>query len=119
MRRELAICEQYQVSHSHYMGGPNDWTALDRAKAESYAEWKLDTCHRCGTRPEQWDHRRGGHQNAYIAEVDECRGCLLLDEMREQLPKDSKGVDVYLIPNPDLEKLLARQKTATEKREVA
>jgi hypothetical protein len=102
LRRELAVCETYQISHSHYMGGPARWTDLDRAKAEAYAEWRLGTCCRCGTRAEDWDPKQGGHRHAYIADVDVCRGCELLDELREQLPKDVKGADVVLIPNPKL-----------------
>jgi hypothetical protein len=91
-----------QISHSHYLGGPAAWTDADRALAEAYVEWKNGFCPDCGTREEMWDPKQGGHRHAMVAETHRCPGCELKEQLRSQLPSDSKGVHVRLVPNPEL-----------------
>lgn len=76
----MAICHQYGIPHSFYLGGPLLWTEDDRDKAAAYAELLRQTCNGCGTRAEEWNPEQGGDRRAYIAEVRVCPGC----EVRER-----------------------------------
>jgi hypothetical protein len=49
-----------------------------------------------------WDPKQGGHRHAMVAETHRCPGCELKEQLRSQLPSDSKGVHVRLVPNPEL-----------------
>jgi hypothetical protein len=106
LRGELAICETYQISHSHYLGGPALWTPEDRAKVEAYAEWKSGLCSGCGTHEDWWDPDKGGHRFAFVTETNRCPGCEIKAQEQDQIPKDAKGITVFLVPNPELAELL-------------
>lgn len=98
----MAVCEKYQISHSHYLGGPAEWTAADRAKAEAYAAWEREACGSCGTHPDWWDPEKGGHRYAFVADAQRCPGCEVKEQLRDQIDNDAKGIHVCLIPNEDL-----------------
>jgi hypothetical protein len=34
-----------------------------------------DRCSACGTHPDDWDPKRGGHPHAYVAAIVDCPGC--------------------------------------------
>lgn len=102
MRSELAICETYQISHSHYLGGPPVWTAEDRSKVEALAEWKAGVCSGCGTHEDWWDRAKGGHPFAFITDTHRCPGCEIKAQEQDQIPAHVKGVTVHLIPNPEV-----------------
>lgn len=78
------------------------WTPLDRAKAEEYAAWKAAACPGCGTREDEWDPKRGGHRFAFVASTHRCPGCELKEMERDQIPENTKGIKIGLIPNPEL-----------------
>lgn len=99
----MAVCETMQISHSHYLGGPPSWSADDRAKVEAYRDWKQGVCPSCGTHADWWDPANGGHRFAFIADTFRCAGCEIKEETRDQIPKDTKGVHVFLTPNPELQ----------------
>lgn len=109
LRRELALCAKYRISHSHFLGGPDLWTPADRALAQAYEEWEQGNCSGCGTRREWWDPARGGHRHAMIADTDRCPGCEVKEQLRDQIPKDAKGVHVFLRPNPDVMKKILEE----------
>ena len=68
---ELALCERLGVSHSHFLGGPVDWTAQDREKALALHRFKASLCPcGCGTERSEWDPEQGGHEEAYIGQID-------------------------------------------------
>jgi hypothetical protein len=102
LRAELAICEEYRISHSHYLGGPSTWTPEDRAKVVAYRAWQAGLCGSCRTREEWFDPKRGGHRAAMIAETHRCPGCQLEAEERKNIPSEALGVHVRLVPNPGL-----------------
>lgn len=41
-----------------------------------------ETCKSCGTRPAEWDPKRGGDMHAYSAELGHCRGCAAIEQRR-------------------------------------
>lgn len=104
MRSQLDICERHGISHSHYLGGPQLWTDLDREKVEAYKLWKSEACQKCGTHPDWWDPAKGGDRNAFIATDRRCPGCEVFEELHDQVHKGgrARGVQVHLIPNPRL-----------------
>lgn len=104
LRTELAVCERYQISHSHFLGGPDVWTVLDREKAKQYAAWIAEQCPSCGTRERDWKPEMGGNRFAFVGDAYRCPGCELKEMERENLPDDAKGIHVGLVPNPELTK---------------
>lgn len=102
LRRELALCERLGISHSHFLGGPDRWTDLDRVNALEHASWKQECCSHCGTHPDWWDPEKGGHPNALVADSWRCPGCEILAQLDEQIPSNAKGVHTYLAPNREL-----------------
>jgi hypothetical protein len=95
----LEVCEVFQIPHSHYLGGPLQWTDLDREKAEMYLAWKREVCPDCGTRESEWDPEQGGHRHAFISGNRRCAGCELLESERDAIDDDEKGIKVFLTPN--------------------
>lgn len=102
MRRELGACERLGISHSHYLGGPPRWTHEDRAKVEAYEDWKANLCPSCNTHADWWDPAKGGHRFAFVTDSYRCPGCELKEQERDQIPDKTKGVHVFLTPNPEL-----------------
>lgn len=104
MRADLALCEQFQISHSHFLGGPDEWTELDRAKAKAFRAYKNSRCPDCGTAPEEWVPKQGGHREAYIADVTFCPGCARIGEMRDSLDEAARkrGPHLHLRPRADV-----------------
>lgn len=95
------MCESYRIPHSHFLGGPNTWSQLDRDKALWHASWKAGVCSGCGTHPDEWDPDKGGSRAAYEAVKIRCAGCAATEQLREatesQKTKD-RGVRVELRP---------------------
>jgi hypothetical protein len=93
---EMTLCQDvYKISHSHFLGGPPEWTQLDRDKAI----WKnirtKEKCSNCGTREAEWDPLQGGDRQAYTVRAYRCRGC----EVKAMYPEallESLGKGVYL-----------------------
>lgn len=55
---------------------------------------KRISCHNCGTRLEEWDPKKGGHLQAYVAETYFCPGCGAIGRVYESAIKEvqrSKG----------------------------
>lgn len=83
------------------MGGPNEWTAEDRAKVLARTIEKRLQCPECGTRRDEWDPKRGGHRQAYTAISDMCHGCRISGEAYSGATKDNPnihGIKVHLEP---------------------
>lgn len=54
------------------------------------------TCPDCGTRAGEWEADR----LAYEGDAVRCRGCELLEQERDEIPREAKGVKVRLVPKP-------------------
>jgi hypothetical protein len=54
------------------------------------------------THEDWWNPEKGGHRHAFITGTNRCPGCELKEQEREQIPKDAKGVHVFLTPNLEL-----------------
>lgn len=99
---EMAVCAEYRIPHSHFLGRRLRWTADDRDKAIWFLRRQREACGECGTRAEEWDESRGGHRHAYKYEFEHCRGCEVrkageaaLESNRKHYPK---GTYVALRP---------------------
>ncbi|MGE3811319.1 MAG: hypothetical protein AB7I24_07205 [Candidatus Nanopelagicales bacterium] len=76
------------------------WTDEDREKAIWWSIHERERCPECGTRPDEWDPAKGGHDHAYSYELLKCWGC-------EEKAKGEKkitdrmgvGVSVRLVRN--------------------
>lgn len=101
---EMALCERYQISYSHFTGGPAVWTQADRDKALAYRIRKAETCPNCGTRPDEWNPDKGGHRHAYLPTIEIDPGCEQRQRKEAELQTDAwknqKGAYVALRPNP-------------------
>ncbi|KXK63351.1 hypothetical protein AWW66_03290 [Micromonospora rosaria] len=82
----------YQIPHSAFLG----WSKDDRDKAIWQFVRDRSRCGRCGTRPDEWQTDHGGHQHAYRAVADRCRGCELLETEQEQLAGKQNGAGVFV-----------------------
>jgi hypothetical protein len=103
----MAVCAAYQISHSHFLGGPPEWTQLDRDKAIWWLARTAATCQGCGTRHEEWDPEDGGHPDAYIGALTHCRGCEVRASAQESFDKQPKGTfrrgtAITLMRNPEV-----------------
>jgi hypothetical protein len=98
----LRVCRAYQIPHSTFLA----WPKPDRDKAIWELVRSLRTCAGCGTRAEEWDPARGGHPAAYRAEVEDCPGCLQVENLRATLsgrdPAEIRGVHVKLVRNEEV-----------------
>lgn len=93
------MCEAYRISHSHFLGGPPEWTQADRDKAVWYQLRKAETCSSCGTHPDEWDPAKGGDRHAYAAAVHRCPGCAQLEQgqaAQENDPNKGRGEKIIL-----------------------
>lgn len=105
----MEACEVFRIPHSHYLGGPLQWTDLDREKAEAHRAWKALACPDCGTRGSDWDPKQGGHRHMFIGDIERCLGCEVLEQTRAQVGDDDKGMKVFLRRNLEvLEQLLEK-----------
>jgi hypothetical protein len=100
------VCQAYGIPHSHFLGGPPEWTALDRDKAIWHRTWKQGFCQGCGTHPDEWNKHQGGDLFAYTPEELLCRGCQVLESAQRQFqkhPHKSKipGLSVRLVRTPE------------------
>ncbi|NJP24465.1 hypothetical protein FLW53_09635 [Microbispora sp. SCL1-1] len=92
----MEVCERYGIPHSEFL----KWSKDDRDKALALHLRKRSTCKHCGTRPEEWDERRGGSRNAYVPDIDRCRGCEQMQAYDASLsPEDRKelGRGIYIV----------------------
>lgn len=92
----MDVCaDVYQVRHSEFLS----WDKLDRDKAIVHYIRKRETC-TCGTRPDEWDPKRGGSRDAYRADFAECPGCVERERASEAPElKEQRGLRVVLIRN--------------------
>lgn len=95
---------RFGVSHSHFLGGPSGWTALDRDKAVWYEIYERERCPSCGTRPDEWDPDKGGHDHAYVGELHKCWGChetaKIEKSAESKIKQAGPGTTVRLTRNP-------------------
>jgi hypothetical protein len=101
----MALCREYQIPHSHFLGGPNRWTELDREKAVDYELVLREQCPRCGTLPEEWVDEKGRPLDEPLMTpvLRHCQGCEEVEKMESKKPKGVKGAYVAIIPFAHLE----------------
>lgn len=78
------------------------WTAADRAKALEHQAWTRACCRSCGSHPDWWDPKKGGHREAMVADARRCPGCEVLAQLDQQIPTTEKGVHTFLRLNRTL-----------------
>ncbi|MGH3097892.1 MAG: hypothetical protein ACRDMV_18070 [Streptosporangiales bacterium] len=92
----MAVCAEYRIPHSRFLG----WEASDRDKAIWWHIRQREACPSCGTRRDEWDPKKGGRTDAYVASARRCHGCEAVAKHREQLPDGiGHGVQIVLKPN--------------------
>ena len=84
----LDYCAPRGVPLSFFLGGPWRWTAPDRAAALAWLDREKRTCGGCGTRPEEWDPKRGGSRTAYEFVPSVCPGCEAKERSEAVLQSD-------------------------------
>lgn len=104
----MEVCRAYGIPHSHFLGGPNRWSELDRDKAISYEIVLREQCPRCGTLPEDWqdtETNRVHDRPLWAAVPRRCFGCQDIENVRERMPTGKKGAGGYvaLVPFDDVE----------------
>lgn len=65
--------------------------------------WEREACSGCQTRREDW----AKDPFAFVADMDVCPGCELLEQAREQVPEKAQGVKLYLVPRAVMEARIA------------
>jgi hypothetical protein len=96
---ELDVCLAYSIPHSTFLS----WPASDRDKAIWHHIRNRQACPGCGTRPEEWDPKKGGHRDAYHPKPVRCPGCVLKDEMESRpAVADAPGTYVVLVRNQEV-----------------
>ena len=94
------MCRQYGISHSHFTGGRNRWTEVDRAYAVAYERWLNNRHGPCGTRHEDWfdDDGRPLEEPVWMATVEECQGCREMARAQQAIEEGSTGLYVTMRP---------------------
>lgn len=96
------------------MGGPDEWTELDRAKALAWQTRERQKCGTCGTVPSEWKARdwnldpivdRDGDQFLdtelpYVIRKDRCPCCQAIGHLSDQCKDDGPGRTFRFVPNP-------------------
>lgn len=98
----MSYCGPRGISHSHFLGGPPVWTTLDRDLALWWQIYDSEKCPSCGTREDEWDPDKGGHDHAYRWEIRQCWGCAEKASGQKKVKDDEPGKWVNLIPNPEV-----------------
>lgn len=91
---ELRLCNKAGISHSHFLGGPAEWTDRDRDLALAALEADLDRCPGCGVRREDM-------QNPDAADVEQfpCVHCELKAQMWAAIPDGERNrVHLSVVP---------------------
>ena len=79
------------------------WTPDDRDKALWWEIHRREQCSECGTRADEWDPYRGGHDLAYRTELRKCWGCAARAAAQKVVKEDdSSSVRVVLVRNPEV-----------------
>lgn len=95
----MSYCGPRGIPHSHFLGGPVEWTPLDRHKAIWWMLREAEKCPSCGTRPAEWDPAQGGQMQPYIAVQHRCWGCVTTASAQDQLDEDEPGLSIRLQAN--------------------
>lgn len=91
------MCAAYGMPHSRFAS----WGRDDRDKAVWWEIHRRETCPSCGTRPDEWDPAKGGHDFAYVAELHQCHGCKTTAAAEKAITESmGAGVHARLLPNP-------------------
>lgn len=97
----MRYCGPRGIPHSHFLGGPPVWSALDRDKALWWLIHDSETCPECGTRPEEWaewEPEDGDRGKPYLAELRKCWGCQERSRLQERVT-DDMGAGVWVALN--------------------
>lgn len=94
---EMDYCGPLGIAWDEFLS----WPRRSRDAAIIWTQRKRQACPSCGTRPEEWDPDRGGSDVAYAAEVRSCRGCETRASAESQLPKDTPGAHIVLVPHQE------------------
>lgn len=78
------------IPHSVFLS----WDPLDQDKALAWEAEQRTVCSGCGTRKTEWEKNRF----AYVGQQHYCPGCDVLEQERENVREDARGVSVGLIP---------------------
>lgn len=87
---ELDYCVPRGIPHSKFLS----WSELDQDKALAWVRRQAEFCRGCGTRREDWLNDRF----AFVAESEICPGCEVMEQEKSNVPKESKGVHIRLVP---------------------
>lgn len=90
MRAELDYCVPLALPHSEFLS----WDEEDQDKALAHLRYQASVCNGCGTRKDEWSEDRF----AYVAQSDRCLGCEVLAQEKDNLPEDTKGIRLFLVP---------------------
>jgi hypothetical protein len=79
---------------------------------------RLTRCRDCGTKPEEWDPKKGGDIHAYYGETWTCEGCKAKEDVMDAAVKNAgkggsvAGVKTKLVTKEEREKaVVERNKT--------
>lgn len=96
----MAYCGPRGIPLSEFLR----WEPQDQDAALAWSEHDAQRCPDCGTHPDEWDERRGGHRHAYVVDVKRCPGCErheLGSEHVQRLAKEGeRGLHVVMRRNP-------------------
>ena len=94
----MDVAFEYRVAHSVFL----EWSKTDRDLAIAHHMRRAEVCPGCGTRPAEWNPKKGGHRMAYVPEVRVCQGCIVREGAEEDKSfKEGRGKSIALTPNPE------------------
>jgi len=105
---EMAVCAAYRIPHSVFLS----WAPDDRDKALSWHLRQAEICKQCGTHPDDWDPKKGGHRRAFVAEILVCPGCEVRQREEHELsqPRWEKVRGAYVVMRRNVQAMLERRR---------
>lgn len=102
---ELRICREHGISHSHFLGGKQRWTQLDRDKVRALALLEAEECPNCHTLPEDWVDADGDPlaEPVWTPDFRDCPGCGEVHRAEKHMSDEQRerGRYVALVPLVD------------------
>lgn len=109
---ELRICQQYGISHSHWLGGKPQWTDLDRDKARALFVLEAEECPQCHTLREDWFGEDGkpDREPVWTPDFRFCPGCEARTRHEKTMTEQQREAGGHVVLTP-LSEYLARAET--------
>lgn len=84
----MDYCAPHGIPYREFMGIGRGWDQFSRDAVLLWQQLKRETCEQCGTHPDDWNPKAGGHIHAWAATKHSCKGCARVAAGQKALEKE-------------------------------